>query len=103
MAKDCLVRLPRLKELIMEVWKTMRDRAYKMDVEVTDPISDHCGVHVNLDICPANYPKSRVSVHNFFDYKHADWDGLRTALVQKKPVRLDCPHVPAEQTHPFPD
>ena len=66
---------------VLDLYATTRPDVIQQ-IEVTDPISDHCGVHVNLDICPANYPKSRVSVHKFFDYKHADWDGLRTALLK---------------------
>lgn len=68
-----------VRRSVLDLFVTSRPDQVK-NIEVTDPISDHCCIHVTLEcVVQADQCKSSVT---FPDYKNADWSGLRVELLQ---------------------
>ena len=49
-----------------------------LESSISDPISDHCCVHVTLQV---QRPCASHQTRTFYDYKNADWTALRQALL----------------------
>ena len=61
---------------VLDVFATNRPELVQ-SVEISDPISDHCLVEVEL---LTRLPEEKRRCFTFFDYVNADWEGLCSAL-----------------------